>query len=699
MINLRRLFICIANWVALDAALAQQNELSTVLNPVEVLVTRDATKIYQAPAVQLVTVTGAQLSQPGAHTLASTLSGQASVGENYAAIGYYENFTIRGFTLDHGSSYRINGQLVSGEMQPGLENKQAIEILNGIGLPSGGSPSPGGTINYVTKLPQDIRKIVVEGSNSGGSYVGADVGWRQSSADLPGMRFNFAHESLSPYAQHASGTRDFMSTAARWEESHTFRLDADLEYQNWRQYVVPGLQLLGGTVVPVNIDPALNINQQAWSRPVVNESYHAGLRLHWMPDDATTITAGLNTGRARIDDNLAFPFGCNTAPVQFFCANGDYVLYDYHASEVRATSSSAIAATRDLNIAGAKHTLRVQVEQAVRSIDQRELTSTTRYDENGFATSGNLSTVSVPLPAPDQMPVDQPIKRSTMRMLSLSDTVEWGSWASGLAIRNVAIQVEGVDSSSATFALPTVWLSRAIGSRGNGYASYAKGVDLGSQAPVVAENAGDMLAPRQTQQVEFGLKNMQHSAGNWSISFFWMRRPFQFTEPQGLSWAGLGVFRQAGIQTHTGMELSADMTLGPRWGLHSNMLFLQARASGTGVPAFDNVQVQNVPKLAADLKLDWRPTCAQGVDLSLSANYRGRSNALGDGSAVVGGYTRLDAGASWQTIIFGSAVVIEAKINNLADRRYWRDVGEAYSANLLLPGAPRIATFRVSFAW
>ena len=282
-----------------------------------------------------------------------------------------------------------------------------------------------------------------------------------------------------------------------------------------------------------------------------------------------------------------------------------------------------------------------------------------------------------------------------MRMLSLSDTVELGAWSSGLAVRHASVQVGGSDPSSLNFVLPTVWLSRAIGSHANGYASYAKGVDLGSQAPIVAENAGQLLAPRLTRQVEVGLKNLQHLAGDWSVSLFRMQRPFQFTDPQGLSWAGLGAFRQAGIQTHTGLELSSTASLGSHWGARTNLLWMQAQASETGVPAFDHVQVQNVPKRSAALALDWRPELAQGVELSLAANYRGQRNALADGSAVVGGYTRLDAGAVWRSRVLGSAVALEAKVSNLADRRYWRDVGEAYSADLLFPGAPRTATLRI----
>ena len=42
----------------------------------------------------------------GTQRLATPFQHDASVGENYATVGYYENFTVRGFTLDRGSAYR-----------------------------------------------------------------------------------------------------------------------------------------------------------------------------------------------------------------------------------------------------------------------------------------------------------------------------------------------------------------------------------------------------------------------------------------------------------------------------------------------------------------------------------------------------------------------------------------------------------------
>lgn len=62
--------------------------------------------------------------------LSEVLQSDASVGESYAPIGYYENFNVRGFELNAASSYRINGQTIAGEQNVALENKQQVELLS-----------------------------------------------------------------------------------------------------------------------------------------------------------------------------------------------------------------------------------------------------------------------------------------------------------------------------------------------------------------------------------------------------------------------------------------------------------------------------------------------------------------------------------------------------------------------------------------
>lgn len=129
--------------------------------------------------------------------LSEVLQSDASVGESYAPIGYYENFNVRGFELNAASSYRINGQTLVGEQNVALENKQQVELLKGLsGLQSGVS-EPGGLINYVTKRAEDVRSVTVSTNEQGERYLATDLGGWFGSERQFGLRANLAHEAMS----------------------------------------------------------------------------------------------------------------------------------------------------------------------------------------------------------------------------------------------------------------------------------------------------------------------------------------------------------------------------------------------------------------------------------------------------------------------------------------------------------------------
>jgi len=48
----------------------------------------------------------------------------ASIGDYYATLGYYENLSIRGFPLDLATSFRMNGMALTGEQNFAFENKE-----------------------------------------------------------------------------------------------------------------------------------------------------------------------------------------------------------------------------------------------------------------------------------------------------------------------------------------------------------------------------------------------------------------------------------------------------------------------------------------------------------------------------------------------------------------------------------------------
>ena len=153
----------------------------------------------------------------------------ASIGDYYAAMGYYENLYIRGFPLDPATSYRINGMQVTGEQNIAFENKERLEILKGVGAMQAGAASPGGLINYVTKRPKDVQSFTVGTGERGTRYMAADFGTFLNKEKSLGIRINAANENIRPYVKDAKGERQFFSLAADAKISSKTMVKFDFE--------------------------------------------------------------------------------------------------------------------------------------------------------------------------------------------------------------------------------------------------------------------------------------------------------------------------------------------------------------------------------------------------------------------------------------------------------------------------------------
>jgi iron complex outermembrane receptor protein len=78
-------------------------------------------------------------------SLSELASNDASLGDAYAPVGYYQNIAIRGFALDAATGYRFNGLSIAGEQRLALENVQSVEILKGEAGLAAGVMAPGGS--------------------------------------------------------------------------------------------------------------------------------------------------------------------------------------------------------------------------------------------------------------------------------------------------------------------------------------------------------------------------------------------------------------------------------------------------------------------------------------------------------------------------------------------------------------------------
>ena len=117
----------------------------------------------------------------------------ASISDAYNAVGYAEQFSIRGFKLDNANSYRKDGLAISADTQIPLENKESIEVQKGLAGITAGVAAPGGVVNFVTKRPTDttLRSVLFEVSERGTLLGTVDLGGRFDDRRF-GYRINVA---------------------------------------------------------------------------------------------------------------------------------------------------------------------------------------------------------------------------------------------------------------------------------------------------------------------------------------------------------------------------------------------------------------------------------------------------------------------------------------------------------------------------
>ena len=157
--------------------------------------TLDGATLQQAP-VSATVITRDLLNDQVARVLSDVVKNDASIGEDYAPVGYYGDFEIRGFPIDLATGLEINGMTIAGEQDVPLENKQSVEFLKGIAGVESGVASAGGLIDYVTKRPVAIEAVDVATDHRGSAYGAVDMGHLFGSRKQVGARVNLAGERI-----------------------------------------------------------------------------------------------------------------------------------------------------------------------------------------------------------------------------------------------------------------------------------------------------------------------------------------------------------------------------------------------------------------------------------------------------------------------------------------------------------------------
>lgn len=655
----------------------------------------DDAPLLDTPA-SVAVITDARLKDQQARLLSEVLKNDASVGDSYAPVGYYENFVIRGFSLNSANSYKINGRTITGEQNVALENKQQVEVLKGLaGLQSGVS-EPGGLVNYVSKRPENVRSVTVSTNLDGEQYLATDLGGWFGAEQQFGIRTNLAHEEIGSYVEHTDGKRDFASLAMDWTISSNALLQLNAEYQKREQRSVPGYQLLGGSEVPHGVDPKDLLGYQSWSDPVGIESLNLDGLFEYRFNDAWKGTLSASRSKVVIDDYSAFAYGCYfTAScasdlLAHFGANGDYDVYDYRSPDDTRRNDEAQAALNGAFATGSlKHDLTFGTSALRRVVDRRAAV-------NEYVGSGNINH-----PSQDFTPYSGELGDSYRRLdsrqygLFATDRITFNEqWQTILGGREVRLDEETFDSNGDTTRHTKLWkflpqaaliykprVDTSI------YLSYSKGLSLGGEASWFAVNSGEILPPTESRQLELGIKRDWQRV-SLTAALFQITQDFQYPRPNG---DGTFNYVQAGEQKNTGLELSANGHVTSNLQVSASLAATRARVTGSGTDAYEGHQAINVPQVRGTLHADYAIPGVPGLAVLGGVQYSGSKYANREGTVKVGDYAIWDLGGRYNTKVGDYDTVLRLTVDNLFDKRYWRDAGEYLGDGYLFPGAPRTA--------
>jgi len=601
----------------------------------------------------------------------------ASVNDAYNAVGYAEQFSIRGVPLDNESSYRKDGFTISGDTSVPLENKERVEVLKGISGFQSGFATPGGIINYVTKRPTntDLRSVTTEVTGSGNLYGAIDLGGLSSDKQF-GYRINAADERLRSYVTGANGEREFVSAAFDWHLNAKALLQLDMDYQHKSQLTVPGFQLFNGTSLPTGISADMMLNNQPWAKPVETRSSNLGLRFAYQLNDQWTASIAANRNEFKRNDYTAFPYGCGA--IAGYCANGDYDVYDYQSvGEHKTLWGTQWLLNGKFQLAGIQHELATGLTNSERS----DYFGNYVYDYVGTSNIfhpvvvGQSSNVTGPVLL---QRTDKEWSAFVQDVISLND-----AWKLHIGVRHLHIDRTqlGVDGYQRNYWVSNAALVYKPLKDLSVYTSFAQGLEHGGIAPFGTSNENVMMNPARSKQLEIGSKAELSKDLSISAALFRIQKPLEYTDANN-------TYVQNGEATNTGLELSAQGKLNRQWMVGASLTDLRAVQSDTGNPDIDGKRVLNVPKLKTTIYTDYAVATVPGLNLNASWQYAGNKAYSPDNSVIVPGYQITNLGARYVTRIGKTTTTLRLNVDNVFNKFYWRDATQLLGG-YLFPGAPR----------
>jgi iron complex outermembrane receptor protein len=666
------------------------------------------------------TITNATLQDIGARRVSDALRLDASVSDSYNSPAYWDMLSVRGFTLDNRYNYRREGLPISAETMIPMDNKERIELLKGTSGIQAGTSSPGGLVNYVVKrapanAEQTIRTMTLSYGEGNNKLAAADLGGRFGHVGEFGYRFNVAYEDLNPYIGNTKGHRNLVALAMDWRISADSKLEWEIEKSHRQQIGVNAYSTLGDPssngVLPTPVDGTRNFSRQPWLLPGVFDALTTSVRFKQNLDNGWQWNTQLGAQHLRTDDRLAYAYGLDCYdPIYTNCKSfnpsGSFSIYDFRSeNEKRITQALQTELSGNTTIANLKHELIFSLMRQ-RQLDRMPQTKlddaeapvgTANIYDNSYSPTG-LSPQLQPSTNRSEYSTELSVKD---RIYLTPLTSVWIGLKHTMFNRQ-SIRTDGNGITHDERSTNTSWigLTHQLNSTKSVYASYGEGLEL-SVAPNKTgyANPGAVLPIQKSKQQEIGIKS-QHSNHSWQAAWFDIKRPALNNAPFGCYATQLDpcTTQIDGEARHQGLELSGNTSAISQWNLGAGYTWIDAKRQNSTVNTDINGQRPiNVPTYILRGIAEYRYKNVPGLRTNLRVAREGERNVTEYGEIKLPAWTTWGTSTHYETRVNQIASTWTLAIENLTDKRYWRESPMQYGHYYLYPGAPRTLRATVQF--
>ena len=240
--------------------------------------------------------------------------------------------------------------------------------------------------------------------------------------------------------------------------------------------------------------------------------------------------------------------------------------------------------------------------------------------------------------------------------------------------------------------LPWIGLSTTMGALSI-YGSHGHGIEqLVVPNSSSFDNPGQQLGVGRSRQSELGVKSSTHAPSQWHATVFQIDRPLTYDIYNPTSYTSTRYLD--GKQTHQGLELGANSTE-RQWKFGTTAQWLHAEIAEVAQnPSLVGTTPLNVPKFVLRSMVEYRYASIPGFRTGLRVSHESERNVTENGDVKLPAWTTFDASAHYDTKVNNTASTWTLSIDNLEDKRYWRESPKQFGHYYLYPGAPR--TFRAT---